>query len=35
VGKGKGTVTLPDFNLKNTQLQPLGLDPGELQVKVN
>jgi general secretion pathway protein D len=35
VGKGKGTVTLPDFNLKNTQLQPLGVEPGELPVKVN
>jgi general secretion pathway protein D len=35
VGKGAGTVTLPDFNLKNTQLLPVAATPGELSVKVN
>jgi len=35
IGKGKGTVTLPDFNLKNAQLQPLAATLGELPVKVN
>jgi general secretion pathway protein D len=35
VGKGAGTVTLPDFNLRNTQLQPVAATPGELSVKVN
>jgi hypothetical protein len=35
IGKGAGTVTLPDFNLKNTQLQPVAATPGELSVKVN
>lgn len=35
IGKGAGTVTLPDFNLKNTQLQPVAATPGELPVKVN
>jgi len=35
IGKGKGTVTLPDFNLKNSQLQPVAATPGELPVTVN
>ena len=35
VGKGEGVVTLPDFNLKNTQLQPVAASPGSLPVKVN
>ena len=35
IGKGTGTVTLPDFSLKNTQLQPVAVTPGELPVKVN
>jgi general secretion pathway protein D len=35
VGKGTGTVTLPDFNLKNSQVQPLAVTPVELPVKVN
>jgi general secretion pathway protein D len=35
IGKGTGTVTLPDFNLKNTQLLPVAVTPGELPVKVN
>jgi general secretion pathway protein D len=35
IGKGAGAVTLPDFNLKNTQLQPVAATPGELPVKVN
>jgi general secretion pathway protein D len=35
IGKGTGTITLPDFNLKNGQLQPLTVTPVELPVKVN
>ncbi len=35
IGKGTGTITLPDFNLKNSQLQPVAATPGEIQVKVN
>jgi Cohesin domain len=35
IGKGTGTITLPDFNLKNSQLQPVAATPGELTVKVN
>lgn len=35
VGKGAGTVSLPEFNLKNSQLQPLPASPAELAVKVN
>ena len=35
IGKGAGTVTLPDFNLKSSQLQPVAATPGELPVKVN
>lgn len=35
IGKGTGTVTLPDFNLKSSQLQPVAATPGELPVKVN
>jgi general secretion pathway protein D len=35
IGKGKGRVTLPDFNLKNSQLQPVAATPGELPVTVN
>ena len=35
IGKGAGAITLPDFNLKNSQLQPVADTPGELRVKVN
>ncbi|HTB11686.1 MAG TPA: cohesin domain-containing protein [Bryobacteraceae bacterium] len=35
IGKGSGTIALPDFNLKNSQLQPVALPPGELRVKVD
>jgi general secretion pathway protein D len=35
IGKGTGTITLPDFNLKNSQLQPVAAPPGEVAVKVN
>jgi general secretion pathway protein D len=35
IGKGTGTVTLPEFNLKNSQLQSVAATPGELPVKVN
>ncbi|HVP00004.1 MAG TPA: cohesin domain-containing protein [Bryobacteraceae bacterium] len=35
VGKGTGTVSLPEFNLKNSQLQPLPAAAAELPVKVN
>jgi general secretion pathway protein D len=35
IGKGSGTISLPDFNLKNSQLQPVAAAPGEIPVKVN
>jgi general secretion pathway protein D len=35
IGKGKGTITLPDFNLKNSQLQPVAATPSELPVTIN
>jgi hypothetical protein len=35
IGKGKGTITLPDFSLKNSQLQPVAAAPGQLPVTVN
>jgi general secretion pathway protein D len=35
VGKGAGTVSLPEFSLKNSQLQPIAATPGALPVKVN
>jgi general secretion pathway protein D len=35
IGKGTGTISLPDFNLKNSELQPVAATPGEIQVKVN
>jgi len=35
IGKGKGTITLPDFTLKNSQLQPVAATPGELPVTIN
>jgi len=35
IGKGSGTISLPDFNLKNSELQPVAATPGEVQVKVN
>ena len=35
VGKGTGAVTLPEFNLKNSQLQPVAAAPAELPVKIN
>jgi hypothetical protein len=35
VGKGAGSIALPEFNLKNSELQPVAATPGELPVKVN
>ena len=35
IGKGAGTISLPDFSLKNSQLQPVAAAPSEIQVKVN
>ncbi len=35
IGTGTGTISLPDFNLKNSQLQPVAAAPGEIPVKVN
>ena len=35
VGKGAGKITLPEFSLKNSQLQPFAVTPGEVPVKVN
>ncbi len=35
VGKGAGTITLPDFLLKNSQLQPVAATPGLIQVRIN
>jgi general secretion pathway protein D len=35
IGKGSGTISLPDFSLKNSDLQPVAATPGEVQVKVN
>jgi hypothetical protein len=35
VGKGTGVVAFPDFGLKNSQVQPVAVTPGELPVKVN
>jgi len=35
IGKGSGVITLPEFNLKNSQLQPVASTPGQLPVKVN
>ena len=35
IGKGTGAISLPDFNLKNSQLQPVAAAPGDLLVKVN
>lgn len=35
IGKGTGTISLPEFNLKNSELQPVAATPGEIQVKVN
>ena len=35
IGKGTGTITFPDFALKNAQLQPVAVTPVELPVKVN
>ena len=35
IGKGTGTISLPDFNLKNSELQPVAATPGQIQVKVN
>jgi hypothetical protein len=34
IGKGTGSITLPELNLKNSQLQPVGATPGVLTVKV-
>jgi hypothetical protein len=34
IGKGESKITLPDVNLKNTQLQPVVVTPGELPVKI-
>lgn len=35
IGKGTGTVKLPDFLLKDSQLRPMAVHPGELPVKIN
>jgi general secretion pathway protein D len=35
IGKGAGSITLPEFTLKNTQTQPITVVPAELPVKVN
>jgi general secretion pathway protein D len=35
IGKGTATVTLPDFNLKDSQLQPVAVTTAGLPVKVN
>jgi general secretion pathway protein D len=35
VGKGAGVIAFPDFALKNSQVQPVVVTPGELPVKVN
>ncbi len=35
IGKGAGAIALPDFSLKNSQLQQVADTPGELPVKVN
>ncbi len=35
IGKGAGSITLPEFNLKNSQLQPLAATPDALPVKIN
>lgn len=34
VGKGTATVTLPDFNLKDSELRPVAATPGELSVRI-
>lgn len=35
IGKGSGTITLPEFTLKNSQLQPIAIIPGQVAVKVD
>jgi len=35
IGKGEGKITLPEFDLKNSQLQTAVAAPTELPVKVN
>jgi general secretion pathway protein D len=35
IGKGSGTITFPDFNLKNSQLQPVAATPETLPVRIN
>lgn len=35
VGKGSGTISLPEFSLKDSKLQPVAVAPAELPVKVN
>ena len=35
IGKGEGTIKLPDFILKDSQLRPVAARPGELPVKIN
>lgn len=35
IGKGSGTITVPEFTLKNSQVQPIAATPGEVTVKVD
>ena len=35
IGKGVGTIKLPDFMLKDSQQRPFAAHPGELPVKIN
>jgi hypothetical protein len=35
IGKGEGTIKLPEFLLKDSQLKPVAERPGELRVKIN
>jgi hypothetical protein len=35
IGKGEGTIKLPEFLLKDSQLRPVAARPGELPVKIN
>jgi hypothetical protein len=35
IGKGEGTIKLPEFLLKDSQLRPVAAKPGELPVKIN
>jgi hypothetical protein len=35
IGKGEGTIKLPEFLLKDSQLKPVAERPGEVRVKIN